>query len=82
MSASITSGTYPRATRATRPTRPTLEGAVAPFRRAALTTWNFLCGLGAQRARGQLYRLAAHHEITDPALARSLRDAARHAGEQ
>lgn len=75
MSASITSGTYPRATRAT------FGGRAAPFRHAALKTWHFLLGLGAQRARRHLHRLADHYQIIDPALARSLRDSARHVGE-
>lgn len=75
MSASITSGTYPRATRSTFGGRP------APFRQAALKAWNFMIGLGAQRARRHLYALADHYAVIDPALARSLRESARHVGE-
>jgi hypothetical protein len=75
MSASITSGTYPRASRSS------AGGRAAPFRQAVLKVWQVLLGLGAHRARRHLHRLADHHQITDPALARSLRDSARHVGE-
>ena len=75
MSASITSGTYPRAT------RTTFGGRAVPYRQWASKAWNFLLGLGAQRARRHLYRLADHYPSADPALARSLRESARHAGE-
>jgi hypothetical protein len=75
MSASITSGTYPRAT-GTR-----FNGRAAPFRQSALKVWHFMLGLGEQRARRHLHRLADHHQGTDPALARSLRESARHVGE-
>ena len=75
MSASITSGTYPRAT------RTSFVGRAAPFRQSALKVWHFMIGLGEQRARRHLFRLADHYQITDPALARSLRESARHVGE-
>jgi hypothetical protein len=75
MSASITSGTYPRASRSS------FSGRAAPLRQSALKVWGFLLELGAQRARRHLFRLADHYQITDPALASSLRESARHAGE-
>ena len=75
MSASITSGTYPRAHRSHLASRP------APFRRAALKVWNFMIRLGEQRARRQLHALADQYAVTDPALWRSLRESARRAGE-
>jgi hypothetical protein len=75
MSASITSGTYPRAAGSP------VGGRAAPFRRSASKAWKFLLGLGAQRARRQLYRLAEHYQVADPALAQSLRESARHVGE-
>lgn len=75
MSASITSGTYPRAAKSP------VGGLAAPFRQGASKAWNFLISLGAQRARRQLYRLADQYQIANPVLARSLRKSARHAGE-
>lgn len=71
MSASITRGTRPRAASQRR----------GPFVRGLNAAWQFLQDLGTRRARVQLYRLAAQRQALDPALARMLRDAARHAGE-
>ena len=75
MSASITSGAYPRAHRSSLANRP------ASLRRAALKAWNFMIRLGEQRARRQLHALADQYRVTDPALSRSLRESASHAGE-
>ncbi|MBL8350565.1 MAG: hypothetical protein JNL87_09640 [Burkholderiaceae bacterium] len=71
MSASMTSGTYPRAARP----------GNKLFLRGLNAVWAFLRDLGIQRARQHLNQLAAQREALDPALARMLRDAARHAGE-
>lgn len=70
MSASITSGTYPRAAS---------HGlATGGLRAVGLSIWNTLAQVGAYRARPELLRLARLHEASDPALARSLRGAAEH----
>ena len=71
MSASITSGTYPRAA----------GRRGYPLARALSAVWDFVQDLGAQRARQHLNQLAAQRQALDLALAQMLRDAARHAGE-
>jgi len=68
MSASITSGTYPR----------TATGPGA-LQRAARATWQFLLALGARRAQRHMAVLALHYDLTNPTLARELREAAAHA---
>ena len=68
MSASITSGTYPRATRRSTP------GGVQRFGTAV---WQALFTLGAHRAHPELMRMAALKAHSDPALAQQLRTAAR-----
>ena len=68
MTASITSGTY------SRHARP----AVSPWRRLTHGLWRFLQDLGARRARPHLEQLARQHDASNPALARHLREAARH----
>lgn len=75
MSASITSGTYPRASRSAP------GGSTAPLRRAVGKVWAIQVGLGEQRGRRHLLRLADKYQFSDPALARSLRESARHLGE-
>ncbi len=67
MSASITSGTYPRATRTT-------SGGL---RRTGLAVWQALLQAGARRAHPELLRMAQLKSHSDPALARQLREAAR-----
>ena len=71
MTASITSGTYPR------PARP----QSSPWRRLSRGLWHFLQDLGARRARHHLYQLASQHALSNPGLARQLREAARHSME-
>ncbi|MBX3603721.1 MAG: hypothetical protein KF788_00540 [Piscinibacter sp.] len=39
--------------------------------------WTALTSLGRHRGRRELLRLAEHYGLSDPALARQLRDAAR-----
>ncbi len=72
MSASITSGTYPRAS--TRST-PATSGGPA---HAAAALWQFLVRLGASRAQPELMRLSRRHALDNPALSRQLREAADH----
>lgn len=79
MSASTTGGTYPRATRFN---HSIASGLAAPIRQAALAVWRVLRGVGEQRMRQHLFCLADQYQLSNPALARSLRDSARHAGEQ
>lgn len=67
MSASITSGTYPRASQ---------TFASGGLRAVGLSIWNTLAHVGAYRARPELLRLARLHEASDPALAGRLRSAA------
>lgn len=67
MSASITSGTYPRATRS----------APGGLRRAGLAVWQAMVQAGARRAQPELLRMAQLKAHSDPALARQLRAAAR-----
>lgn len=71
MSASITSGTFPLAARQ----------RARPIQHALAAAWQGLQRLGAGRARDQLQRLASQVQTADPALARALRDSARHLGE-
>lgn len=68
MTASITSGTYPRHA----------QPAVSQWRRFSHGLRRFLQDLGARRARHHLEQLALHHDASNPALARQLREAARH----
>lgn len=68
MPASITSGTYPRQAR---PAARTGRGFMHSL-------WRVLQDLGASRARHHLEQLARQHDASNPALARQLRDAARH----
>lgn len=67
MSASITSGTYPRANRS----------ASGGLRRTGLAVWQALLQAGARRAQPELLRMARLKAHSDPALARQLREAAR-----
>lgn len=67
MSASITSGTYPRATRANS----------SSLQRVGAAVWQTLYKAGAQRAHPELLRMAALKAQSDPALALQLRTAAR-----
>lgn len=69
MSASLTSGTYPRAGTAAGP----LAAIASSFARWGHALWRGLTALGASRARLHLLSLAAQYEHTDPALARQLR---------
>ncbi len=68
MSASITSGTYPRA--------GARSSAASPVRSAANAVWRFLVRLGAARAQPELLRLSRLHAQTNPALSRQLKAAA------
>lgn len=68
MSASITSGTFPR------PARP----AASTGRHFLRGLWRVLQDLGARRARHHLEQLARQHDASNPALAQQLRQAARH----
>lgn len=67
MSASITSGTYPRASRST----------PSGLQRFGAAIWQGLFAIGAHRAHPELMRMARLKAHSDPALARQLRDAAR-----
>lgn len=69
MSATLThpSGSYPR-----RPSASTRSGSTFGTR-----LWNALLQLGAARARPHLEQLARQHEVSDPELARQLRQVAR-----
>lgn len=67
MSASITSGTYPRAARST-------PGGLQRFGAAV---WQALFTAGTHRAHPELLRMATLKAQSDPALARQLRTAAR-----
>ena len=66
MSASITSGTYPRA-----------QSHNSIWSRATQAVWQFLARMGARRAQPELLRLSRLHAETNPALSRQLRGAAR-----
>ena len=67
MSASITSGTHPRASRSTS----------SGLKRFGAAIWRGLFTIGAHRAHPELLRMARLKAHSDPALARQLRDAAR-----
>lgn len=67
MSASITSGTYPRAARIT----------PGGLRRTGLAVWRALQQASARRAQPELLRMAQLKAHSDPALARQLREAAQ-----
>ena len=67
MSASITSGSHPRASR---PARSGLQ-------RVGAAIWQGLFSIGAHGAHPELLRMARLKAHSDPALARQLRDAAR-----
>ncbi len=67
MSASITSGTYPRASRSTR----------GGLQRFAAAVWRGLFTIGTHRAHPELMRMARLKAHSDPAMAQQLRDAAR-----
>lgn len=67
MSASIPSGTYPRAT----------LSAPLGLQRFGAAVWQALFTIGAHRAHPELMRMARLKAHSDPALARQLRDAAR-----
>jgi hypothetical protein len=69
MSASITSGTYPRAARST-------SGGL-PAQGLGARLWRALTRAGAHRAHPELMRMARLKAQTDPVLAQQLRDAAR-----
>jgi hypothetical protein len=67
MSASITSGTYPRAGHST----------ALPLRRWAHAVWHALLQAGQARAVPHLLQLARDYEHSDPQLAAQFRRAAR-----
>jgi hypothetical protein len=67
MSASITSGTHPRASRS----------RAGGLQRFGAAVWQAMLTLGAHRAYPELMRMARLKAHSDPALARQLRDAAR-----
>lgn len=69
MSASLTSGTYPRSAAQHGP----LGAVGSSFARWARLLWRGLVSVGASRARQHLLALAAQYEHSDPALARQLR---------
>lgn len=69
MSASLTSGTYPRGAAQHGP----IAAVGSSFARWGRALWRGLMALGASRARLHLTALAAQYEYTDPALARQLR---------
>lgn len=69
MSASLTSGTHPRAG-----ARSVFLGSVASsFARWGGLLWRGLSAFGRARARAQLTALVQQYEHTDPALARQMR---------
>ncbi|MDT7838765.1 hypothetical protein [Aquabacterium sp. OR-4] len=70
MSASLTSGTYPRAGASHGP----LAAVSSSFARWGGVLWRGLTALGASRARAHLLSVAAQYEHTNPSLARQLRD--------
>ncbi|MEK8053052.1 hypothetical protein AACH10_22555 [Ideonella sp. DXS22W] len=69
MSASLTSGTYPRGAAQHGP----LAAVVSSFARWGGLLWRGLTALGAARARQHLLSVAAQYDYTNPALARQLR---------
>ena len=69
MSASLTSGTYPRGAAAHGP----LVAVGSSFARWGRALWRGMSAVGASRARSHLLSLAAQYEHSDPALARQLR---------
>lgn len=69
MSASLTSGTYPRAG-ARIAFLPSVASSFACWGRVL---WRALNALGRARARAQLTALAQQYEHTNPALARQMR---------
>lgn len=81
MSASITSGTYPRASVRNTPATPATPATTATpggLAHAAAAVWRFLVRLGASRAQPELMRLSRRHALRNPALSRQLREAASH----
>lgn len=73
MSASITSGTYPRAATRRR------AGNGLSLRGLGQGLWAKLVAVGASRAAPQLNLLAVQYDTSNPELARLLRRAAREA---
>lgn len=69
MSASLTSGTYPRAGAR----NAFLPSVASSFARWGRALWRGLTTLGRARARAQLTALAQQYERTNPALARQMR---------
>ena len=69
MSASLTSGTYPRAGARV----ALLPSVVSSFARWGAVLWRGLTALGRARARAQLTALAQQYELTDPAMAQQMR---------
>jgi hypothetical protein len=67
MSASVTSGTYPRAARSA-------TGGLQGFGHGL---WMALARAGARRAQPELLRMASLRALSDPAMAAQLRAAAR-----
>ncbi len=68
MSNSLTSGTFPRAA----------SGSGLSLRRFGRQVWAVLEAIGNSRARPHLEALARQYDVSNPGLARRLRESARH----